>query len=158
MSDYYDLFLTVDLAPDVPEAVLRELRWLLGQGDMPAELTSTDWESWGGAWQAFEGGSASHAFDGADVSLLVRATDRPTLDGGEPWALTVRAGVHEDDFGVTMEVVGWVLRHATTQGWVGFVRDSGLGGIQHLLRHDDGFDLVDVGAAGQPKRVPWPSG
>ncbi|MEU1598078.1 hypothetical protein ABZ468_35920 [Streptomyces sp. NPDC005708] len=67
------------------------------------------------------------------------------------------ACVHEDDFGVTMDVVGWLLRHATTQGWVGFVRDSGLGQLQHRARHEDGFDLVDVRPAGQHKRVPWSS-
>ncbi|WP_326818348.1 MULTISPECIES: hypothetical protein [unclassified Streptomyces] len=157
MSDYYDLFLAVDMPPDLPEPVLQELSWLLGQANMPTDLKSTDWESWGGPWQAFDGGSASHSFDGADVSLLVRATNRPNLDGSEPWALTVRTCVHEDDFGVTMDVVGWLLRHAITQGWVGFVRDSALGQVQHLVRHEDGFDLVDVRPAGQPKRVPWSS-
>ncbi|TDC77663.1 hypothetical protein [Streptomyces hainanensis] len=157
MSDYYDLFLAVDLPPDLPEPVLLELRWLLGEADMPTEPRSTDWESWGGPWQAFDGGSASHAFAGADVSLLVRAVDRANLDGGEPWALTVRTCVHEDAFGVMMEVVGWLLRHATTRGWVGFVRDSGAGQVRHLVRHEDGFGLVDVHPVGQEKRVPWPS-
>ncbi|MGW2964539.1 hypothetical protein ACWDGI_39625 [Streptomyces sp. NPDC001220] len=158
MSDYYDLFLAVDLPPDLPEPVLLELSWLLGQGDRPTELKSTDWESWGGPWQAFAGGSASHSFDGADVSLLVRAVDRPNTDGSEPWALTVRTCVHEDDFGLTMDVVGWLLGHATTQGWVGFVRDSGLGQVQHLLRRVDGFDLVDVRPAVIQRSVPWSSG
>ncbi|MGW2785086.1 hypothetical protein ACWC3X_28135 [Streptomyces populi] len=157
MSGHYDLFLAVDLPPHLPEPVLLELRWLLGQADMPPESKATDWESWGGPWQAFDGGSASHSFDGADVSLLVRATDRPNPDGGEPWALTVRTSVHADDFGVMMDVVGWLLRYATTQGWVGPVRDSVLGQVQHLVRHEDGFDLVDVRPAGQPKRVPWSS-
>nr|BFD87070.1 hypothetical protein StreXyl84_64710 [Streptomyces sp. Xyl84] len=155
MSDYYDLFLAVDLPPDLPEPVFLELRWLLGQGDMPAELKSADSESWGGPWQPFVGGSASHSFDGADASLLVRAMDRPNLDGSEPWALTIRTCIHEDDFGVMMDIVGWLLRHATTQGWVGFIRDSGPGQVHHLVRHEDGFDLVDVRPAGQPKRVPW---
>ncbi len=157
VSDHYDLFLAVDLPPDLPEPVLGEVRWLLGQADMPTEPKSADWESWGGPWQAFDGGSASHSFDGADVSLLVRATDRPNRDGSEAWALTVRTCVHEDDFGVTMDVVGWLLRHATTRGWVGFVRDSSLGQVRHLVRHEDGFDLVDVRPAGQPQRVPWSS-
>ncbi|WP_406430123.1 hypothetical protein OHB00_00520 [Streptomyces sp. NBC_00631] len=144
----------MDLPPDLPEPVLLELRWLLGQEEMPLELKSTDWESWGGPWQAFAGDSASYSFDGADVSLLVRTEDRENPDGSEPWALTVRSCVHEDDFGVTMDIVGWLLRHATTQGWVGFVRDSGVGTVQHLVRHEDGFDLVDVRPLGQAKRVP----
>ncbi|MFI6639053.1 hypothetical protein [Streptomyces sp. NPDC050504] len=155
MSDYYDLFLAVDLPPDLPEPALLELRWLLGQEERPTELKSADWESWGGPWQAFAGGSASHSFGGADVSLLVRAVDRPDPDGGEPWALTVRTCVHEDDFGVTMDVVEWLLRHATTQGWAGFVRDSALDRVQHLVCHEGGFDLVDVRPAGErPRRPP----
>ncbi|MFE9970066.1 hypothetical protein ACFYRD_04725 [Streptomyces hirsutus] len=40
MSDYYNLFLAVDLPPDLPEPVLQELRWLVGQDEMPAELES----------------------------------------------------------------------------------------------------------------------
>ncbi len=56
---------------------------------------------------------------------------------------------------MTMDVVGWLLSHATTLRWVGFVRDSGLGRVQHLVRHEDGFDLVDVRPAGPPKHVAW---
>lgn len=153
MSDYYDLFLAVDLVPGLPGPVLAELRWLLGQGDRPAEPVSADWESWGGPWQAFDGGTASHAFDGADVSLLVRAVERPDADGGEPWALTVRTCVHEDDFGIMMEVVEWLLRYATTRGWAGYVRDSGSGRFQHLVCHEDGFELADVRVGGERKRV-----
>ncbi|WP_418957873.1 hypothetical protein [Streptomyces tritici] len=157
MSDYYDLFLAVDLVPDLPEPVLLELRWLLGEGDRPAELHATDWESWGGPWQAFAGGAASPGFDGADVSLLVRALDKPSRDGSAPWALTVRTCVHEDDFGVTMDVVTWLLQYGTTVGWVGFVRDSVQGQVRHLVRHEYGFDLVDLRPAGQPQRATWPS-
>ncbi|MFC4465338.1 hypothetical protein ACFPH6_12470 [Streptomyces xiangluensis] len=40
MSDYYNLFLAVDLPPDLPEPVLQELRWLVGQDEMLAELES----------------------------------------------------------------------------------------------------------------------
>jgi hypothetical protein len=96
VSDYYDLFLAVDLPSDLPEPepTLRELRGLLGQAEMPSVVKSADWESWGCPWYVFEGGSASHAFPGEDKSLLVRAVDRP----GRPWALTVRTCVHEDEF------------------------------------------------------------
>ncbi|MFE9393565.1 hypothetical protein [Streptomyces sp. NPDC006784] len=158
MSDYHDLFLAVDLRPDLPEPVLAELRWLLGQADMPAQLTSTVWESWGGPWAAFDGGSASHAFGGADVSLPARAVDRPDPDGGEPWALTVRTCVHEDDFGVTMDLVGWLLRYATTHGWVGFVRDSDLSHVRHLVRDENGSEPADVRPDEQQERMPRATG
>ncbi|WP_344328294.1 hypothetical protein [Streptomyces macrosporus] len=144
MSDYYDLFLAVDLPPDLPEPTLQELRWLLGQAEAPPTLESADWDSWGYPWQVFAGGFASHSFDGVDTSLLLRAVDRPNLDGSVPWALTVRTCVHEDEFGVVMEVVEWILRQSTAQGWVGFLRYSGSDEVQHVVRHQDGFDVVDV--------------
>ncbi|MEV4036282.1 hypothetical protein [Streptomyces umbrinus] len=40
MSDYYTPFLAVDLPPDLPEPVLQELRWLVGQDEMPSEFES----------------------------------------------------------------------------------------------------------------------
>lgn len=155
MSDYYDLFLAVDLSPDLSESALRELKWLLGQGGMPSAPRSADWQTWGHPWQVFAGGAASHAFDGADVSLLVAAEDRPRPEGGAPWALTVRTCVHEDEFGVVMEVVEWLLRQATTEGWVGYVRDTATEEVQHVVRHHAGFDLVDVRTAEKRFRITW---
>ncbi|GAA2752866.1 hypothetical protein [Kitasatospora cinereorecta] len=157
MSDFYDLFLAVDLRPDVPEPVLQELRWLLGQAEMPPVLQSADWESHGGFWRVFDGGEASHSFDGVDTSILVRAGNKPNPDGSVPWALTVRTCVHEDEFGVVMEVVEWLLRQATTEGWVGFLRSSALDDVQHVVRRPDGFELVDVRTAKTQVRVPWSS-
>ncbi|MFI0721581.1 hypothetical protein [Streptomyces sp. NPDC021224] len=96
MRGSYDLFLAVDLRPDLPGPALRELRRLLDEGgedgeEIPAEQpASADWKGFGGAWSALDGGAASHAFAGADVSALIRAVDRPALDGSAPWALTVR--------------------------------------------------------------------
>ncbi|MFJ8077631.1 hypothetical protein ACIQ7Q_27825 [Streptomyces sp. NPDC096176] len=155
MSDYYDLFLAVDLSPDLSEPALEEVRWLLGQAEMPSAPRSADWETWGYPWQVFAGGSASHAFGGADVSQLVPAVDRPDRDGVVPWALTVRICVHEDEFGVVMEVVEWLLRQATTEGWVGFVRDTALEDIQHIVRQPGGFDLVDVRSAEKRFQISW---
>ncbi|GAA3494549.1 hypothetical protein GCM10019016_016490 [Streptomyces prasinosporus] len=43
-----------------------------------------------------------------------------------------------------MEVVEWLLRQATTQGWGGFLRCSASHGVQHVVRHEGGFDAVDV--------------
>ncbi|MFG2971626.1 hypothetical protein ACGFYY_01315 [Streptomyces sp. NPDC048331] len=152
MSDYYDLFLTVELPQDLPEPAMRELRWLLGEAEAPTPLTSADWETWGYPWQVFDGGVPSHAFDGVDSSSLLR-TEQTYADGSTPWALTVRTCVHEDEFGIVMEVVAWVLELASTRGWVGFLRYTGSDAVQHLLRHEDGFDVVDVRASGRPDRV-----
>ncbi|WP_354637562.1 hypothetical protein [Kitasatospora camelliae] len=146
MSDYHDLFLALELPGDLPAAELAELRWLLGETEQPAELTSADWESWGYPWPVLAGNTPSHGFDGTDVSLLLPA-NRVYPDGGTPWALTVRVCIHEDEFGMAMEVVEWLLRLATTEGWVGFLRYSGSDEVQHLVRHRDGFDLLDVRTA-----------
>ncbi|MEV6399319.1 hypothetical protein AB0M39_31785 [Streptomyces sp. NPDC051907] len=155
MSDYYDVFLAVDLSPELSEPVLHEVRWLLGQAEIPPALESADWETWGCPWQVFAGGSASHAFAGSDTAALVRALDRSDPGGGAPWALTVRTCVHEDEFGVVMEVVEWLLRQATTVGWVGFVRSSASDDAHHVVRHHDGFELVEVQTAGRWGQVSW---
>ncbi|MFD0035784.1 hypothetical protein ACWGDS_30685 [Streptomyces sp. NPDC055059] len=157
MSDYYDLFLAVDLPPDLAEPVLQELRWLLGQADSaPATHSAVAWEDhWDEPWPVFDGGSASRSFAGADTALLVRAVDRAEPDGSVPWALTVRTCVHEDEFGVVMEAVEWLLRKATTDGWVGFVRSSASEGTHHVVRHQGGFELVDVRSAGKWVQVSW---
>ncbi|MEU1506302.1 hypothetical protein [Kitasatospora sp. NPDC005748] len=157
MSDYYDLFLAVDLPSDLPASVVQEVRWLLGQADRaPATHAAVDWEDSGHEpWPVFDGGSASHSFAGADTALLVRAVDRADPEGRAPWALTLRTGVHEDEFGVVMEAVEWLLRKATGVGWVGFVRSSVPEGIRHVIRRQDGFDLVDVRSAGTRAQVSW---
>jgi hypothetical protein len=54
-----------------------------------------------------------------------------------------------------MEVVEWLLRQATSQGWVGFLRHSASDDVQHLVRHQGGFDVVDVRTAGTEIQVPW---
>ncbi|MFF4037952.1 hypothetical protein [Streptomyces sp. NPDC001816] len=155
MSDYYDLFLAVDLRPDLPEAFLRELAWLAGRADPPPAFESADWALWGDPWQVLAGGEASHSFDGADTSLLVRAENRRNADGGVPWALTARVCIHEDEFGVLMEVLEWVLREAVTEGWAGFLRNSGTEEVQHIVRSRAGFDIVNMRAAGRLIQVSW---
>nr|WTB32299.1 hypothetical protein OG781_24995 [Streptomyces sp. NBC_00830] len=155
MSDYYDLFLAVDLSADVPEPFLLELRWLIGQIEQPpAHLSATDWETWGDPWPALLGGEASHAFAGADMSSLVKS-NAVLADGSTPWALTVRTCVHEDDFGIQMDVVTWLLRHTMTEGWVGYLRDSASGSVRHLIRHESGFDIVDISSGRTRIQVPW---
>ena len=145
VSDYHDLFLAVDLRPDLPGPFLDELGWHLGLTDTaPPIHTAAEFEYWGGAWQVFAGPQESHAFAGADTSVLVRAAHRTDGDGNAPWALTARACVHEDEFGIVMGVVCRVLRQATTRGWAGFVRGSGMETMHHIVCDDDGLELVEA--------------
>ena len=82
--------------------------------------------------------------DGADTSLLVQSHNQTRGEGRIPWALTVRTCVHDDDFGITMDVVAWVLRRATTRGWAGFVRSSASESVHHIFCHADAFELVEA--------------
>jgi hypothetical protein len=93
---------------------------------------------------------------GSSSNHIARAETRPNLDGSEPWALTIRAYIHEDDFGITMDAVAWLLEQATTLGWVGLLRNTGSEKIQHLVRHENGFDIVDIHAARKQLTVPRP--
>ncbi|WP_030273721.1 hypothetical protein [Streptomyces sp. NRRL B-24484] len=155
MSDYYDLFLAVDLEPDLSEAAVREPRWLVGQAEAPPVPESADRETWGHPWPVFAGGTASHSFDGADTSVLLRAVARPGPAGRAPWSLTVRVCIHEDDFGILMEVVEWVLRRATTRGRAGFLRDSALEDVRYVVRHENGFELVNTRTVRGGTRAVW---
>jgi hypothetical protein len=58
-------------------------------------------------------------------------------------------------YGVTPEVVEWVLRQATTPGWAGFVRGPAPEDVRHVVRHQDGFGLVDARTARKQIRVAW---
>lgn len=155
VSDYYDLFLAVDLPADVPEPFLLELRWLIGQSELsPAHHSATDWETWGDPWPALLGGGASHAFAGADMCSLVKS-NAVLADGSTPWALTVRTCVHEDDFGIQMDVMTWLLRRTLTEGWVGYLRSSASDSVHHVIRHETGFEIVDTSSGRTWIRVPW---
>ncbi|GAA1125175.1 hypothetical protein GCM10009663_74900 [Kitasatospora arboriphila] len=53
------------------------------------------------------------------------------------------------------EVVEWILRRATTRGWAGFLRHSASDEVRHLVRHENGFDVVDTRTPRRDIRVPW---
>ncbi|GAA3092544.1 hypothetical protein GCM10017562_74830 [Streptomyces roseofulvus] len=55
------------------------------------------------------------------------------------------------------EVVEWLLRRATTEGWVGFLRDSARDDVQHIVRRQEGFELVDTRTATTQIRVRRPA-
>ncbi|MFC8721984.1 hypothetical protein [Kitasatospora sp. NPDC057198] len=156
MSDRYELFLAVDLAPDLSEEELAEVRWLLGQGEPPALPTASADEP----WAAFEGGgSPSIEFAGADVALLVPAPERRRTDGGVPWALTVRSCFLEEALTEVLEIAGWLLERSVTVGRVGHLRGEsegeGDGTFRALVRDRDGFELVDARSGASVLRTTW---
>lgn len=125
MSDYYDLFLSVELRPGLPDEVMYEIRWHLGLVDEPPvqfqALPDDDWY-FEQPVPLFSGLSESHAFDGVDVAVMLSTTNRIYPDGQQRSLLTVRQCVHEDVLGWVLELTEWIASQSTAIGWIGFLR------------------------------------
>ncbi|GAB3156760.1 hypothetical protein GCM10027290_55280 [Micromonospora sonneratiae] len=124
MGGYYDLFLSLELQPDLPEEILHEIRWHLRLTDEPPTefraFSAPDWYD-ETPYPFFNGTTGSHAFDGVDVTALLPATHRLYPDGRQRWLMTVRSCVHEDELGYAMDLVRWLASYATTTGWIGYL-------------------------------------
>jgi hypothetical protein len=125
VSDYYDLFLSVELQPALPDEVMHEIRWHLGLVDEPPgqfqALPDADWFI-GEPVALFSGLVQSHSFDGVDVAAMLPATNRIYPDRGQRWLLTVRQCVHDDELGWVLDLAEWIASKSTTVGWIGFLR------------------------------------
>jgi hypothetical protein len=143
VSDYYDLFLALELRGDLPDEVIREVRWHLGlTDDPPARFEAFNDDGWfhEKPYSFFPGTGESRAFPGADVTALVRSS---LLDeAGSPWELTVRSCVHEDEINYAMELIVWLATQSTTEGWVGYLGHTQDTEPRHMY-HRDGTITVD---------------
>ncbi len=130
VSDYYDLFLTLALKPDLPPETMTEIRWHLALASHPPESFAAFGDS---GWFAdkpfpfFNGTVASHAFDGVDVTSLVWHESR--------WLITVRSCVHEDEISYARQLIEWLAAHSTADGWIGYLRYSGAAAPDLLFWH-----------------------
>lgn len=116
MSDYYDLFLTLELRRDLAQEVLREIRYHFGLEPVaPTRFRSLPDNGWylDEPYPYFMGAAASHAFPGADVAVLVTQDDRT--------ALTVRQCIHDDELGWALQLTEWLAQQSTANGWIGFL-------------------------------------
>ncbi|RCV55091.1 hypothetical protein [Marinitenerispora sediminis] len=114
MSDYHDLVFLAALPDTVPDAFLAELRWQLRLTETePPEHTAVSYRGWGEPFAVFMGDGPSPHFAGHDHSRLLRRSD------GGGWLVDVRSEVHEDDYGLVLQVVEWILRHSVTRGRFG---------------------------------------
>ncbi|WP_238006155.1 hypothetical protein KZZ52_51565 [Dactylosporangium sp. AC04546] len=116
MSDYYDLFFTLELRPDLSEEVRYEIRYHFGlEPQPPARFRSLPDDGWylDEPYPYFTGIAASHAFPGADVAALVTQDDRTVL--------TVRQCIHDDELGWALELTQWLAEQSIANGWIGFL-------------------------------------
>jgi hypothetical protein len=130
MSDVHDFLLVLDLRPGLPDEEINELRWHLGLGPQPEQLTIViDFDE----VMLDETGEpvvASHPrpllgeqgpswrTGGALVSQLV-ARD----DGG--WAVTSRQELHPDEFERIDQLLDWLAARARDGGsprFIGYLR------------------------------------
>lgn len=151
MSDHYDLFLSVELRPGLPDDVMREIRWHLGYDEeTPAPFQGLTDDGWfyEEPIPFFGGPEQSHAFDGVDVAELLPATNRHYRDGGLRWLLTVRQSVHEDELGWVLQLTEWIASNSTATGWIGYLRHN-QEPAPDLMHYVDG--RLEFGPAGRTR-------
>lgn len=150
MADIYDFFLAIDLRDDFSEQELAELRWHLGLGPRPAELTIlTDFATFedDSPFPVLGRRGAGSRIGGVVLSLLEA---RPN-----GWALTTRQELHPDEFEELDAFLAWLAGKAdydylaadgTTKSggfgqFVGYLRWYEDAAIDKLLVIDD-FQIV----------------
>jgi hypothetical protein len=155
VSDTYELLLTMDIRPDLPEDEFAELKWHVGQGSRPERLPlgtddylatyplgdpndpDCEWEI-AEPEPAFAQRGAASIAGGALVADLVR---REQPDG---WSLTVRQELHPDVFYPLRTLLDWLGRN-TANG-----RNAFIG----YLRHHESLDIEPLVLLDGQIRVP----
>lgn len=126
MADLYEVLINAELRDDLSEAEISELRWHLGLGPRPENLSIVTvgypvivGEDGGslpeGEWE-FEvypllagRGPADGRVGGVVFSELARREDA----GAESWALTSRQVLHPDDLDLVAPLLRWLQERAT---------------------------------------------
>ncbi|WP_051712550.1 hypothetical protein [Spirillospora albida] len=152
MADIYDFFLAFDLR-ELSEHELAELRWHLGLGPRPEELTIiTDFDTFepdedDSPFPVLARRGAARRISGAVFSLL------EARENG--WALTTRQELHPDEFDEVEKFLAWLgtkgdydyrAADGSTKGggfgqFVGYIRWYEDAAIEKLLAIDD-FQIV----------------
>ncbi|MBF9068947.1 hypothetical protein [Streptacidiphilus fuscans] len=137
MSDTFELIVTADLRDELSEPELAELRWHLGLGPQPEQLTIVrefpvvvlDDAGNPAVENAPEPLLAGHG-PAQDVGgALCAALERRDDDRRPSWALTSRREIHPDEFEKAGELLCWLAdrleaHHRLTDGavWMGYFR------------------------------------
>ena len=145
MSDLYEFTMAVDLRDDLPNSELAELRWHLGLGPQPRQLTAVPVVD-DMPCQLLDGRGPACRVGGALFSTLV---SREEISRGG-WALTTRQEVHPDDFDDIGRLLVWLAArvHDTHVEYDGSVR---LGFVRFL--EDDRAHPLKV----RDGEVGWPA-
>ncbi|MGW2177463.1 hypothetical protein ACWCXX_05065 [Streptomyces sp. NPDC001732] len=120
MSDIYELVVTVDLRDELSEQEIAELRWHLGTGPQPGQLSIVT-----ASPAVVRDESGESVVEGEPYPLLARTGDTWRVGGaycsalavrGEPprkgWALTSRQEIHPDEFEEVGELLEWLAARA----------------------------------------------
>jgi hypothetical protein len=143
VADAYEVLLTIDLRDDLSEAELAEVRWHLGLGPQPAEVTivttTYPMPADDGSWPevplpVFAGEGAPTHVHGAEVSAITRRD----AFGPPGWGITARQEVHVDGIEDVRTFVEWLARHADyPYSTDGVLRQGGHGNFIGYLRRFD---------------------
>ena len=151
MSDVHDLLLVLDLRPGLPDHELDEIRWHLGIGPQPEQLTAvTDFDE----VVLDDNGAPAQDETGR---ILVESVPRPLLaqhgatwrTGGaltghlEPrdnggWALLSRQELHPDDFDRVDQLLAWLASRTQETPFAGYLRHLEDAGPGELLSINEG--------------------
>ncbi|WP_327634056.1 hypothetical protein OHB24_29200 [Kribbella sp. NBC_00482] len=122
MGDWYDVILTVDLRPDTPPAELAELRWHLGLGERPADLTIVTGEP--GVLVDEDG---DWVF-GEDGTPIVDHASRPVV---------VRQELHPDELDPVDQLITWLAQHTRSGHYLGSIRFHEEDRTEPLVVHNE---------------------
>jgi hypothetical protein len=135
VADAYEVLLTIDLRDDLSDAELAEVRWHLGLGPQPAEVTivTTTYPvpADDGSWPEVplpvlaRKGAPTHVH-GVQFSAITR---RDSF-GPPGWGITARQEVHVDAIEDVRTFVEWLVR------WHADQSDVGSSFIGYLRRYD----------------------
>ncbi|MEV7232155.1 hypothetical protein AB0M79_34895 [Polymorphospora sp. NPDC051019] len=157
MSDVFELVLNLNLRDDLTDAELASLRWFLGLGVRPenlsilAESPIAIVDGGEESRPVLAGRGAAWKTGGALVSELVRR--------GNPagWAITSRQELHPDEFDEVLALLSWLADRADYpyRDHDGTVRSGGCGNVVGYLRFYEDVDPTVLTIRGGI--ISWPS-
>lgn len=158
MADIFELLVAVDLRNELAEQELAELRWHLGIGPMPSQLTvvtafpyvefdeSEDLTIVDEPYPLLAETGAAWLVGGALCSTLVRRDRKPRIG----WSLACRQEIHPDSFEIVGELLSWLAAQTHDH----CARSGDVIRIGHIRFYED---LTPSALMVSDGRVDWPN-